>query len=481
MWQRFTERARRIVFYAQEEAGRLAENYVSTEHILLGILRENDSVAARVLDRMNMSMDVIRDRLEKQVTHGDGRLGQDMQLTPRAKRVIDLAYEEARELNNNYIGSEHMLLGLIKERDGLAGRVLIACGLTLEDMRKVVVEMQDPDKTAGSLGPSLKATDGAVTAEFVKATELLRGRSLLSMDDLSGEEILSLLGLADVLAERTRSKTERPHFRFPRTLALIFEKPSLRTRATFDIGMKQLGGHCTILGPQEIGLGTRETVPDVARNLERWVDVIAARVFDHQSLVGLRDNSNIPVINALSDLEHPCQCLADFQALKAKRGSLKGQKLAWIGDGNNVLHSLMIGGAKVGLSVSAAVPEGYDPSPEVVARAREIGSETGATFEVFRKPEDAVKDADAVYTDVWTSMGQEKEMIERVRVFRPYQVNAELMKHAKPDAVFMHCLPAHRGDEVTDEVMDGPQSIVFDQAECRLHAQKAVLLAVLGS
>jgi ornithine carbamoyltransferase len=260
---------------------------------------------------------------------------------------------------------------------------------------------------------------------------------------------------------------------------MIFEKPSLRTRVTFDLGMRQLGGLAVSLGPQDIGLGIRESVPDVARNLERWVDCIMARVFEHEKLIELRDNCKIPVINGLSDREHPCQALADLYTIQQKKGTLEGLKLAWIGDGNNVLHSLLLGCATVGMSISAACPKGYEPLPEIVEQAK--GLATKSEIQILSDPAEAVFDAEVVYTDVWTSMGHEEEMIARVRAFRSYQVNSDLMAKAKPDAIFMHCLPAHRGDEVTDEVVDGPQSVVFDQAENRLHVQKAVLALFIGA
>ena len=260
---------------------------------------------------------------------------------------------------------------------------------------------------------------------------------------------------------------------------MIFEKPSLRTRVTFDLGMRQMGGLTVVLGPQEIGLGTRESIPDVAQNLGRWCDAIMARVFDHSKLQALRDHSGVPVINGLSDREHPCQTLADLYTIQQKKGKLEGLKLAWIGDGNNVLQSLLLGGAMMGMTVAAACPKGYEPLPEIVAKARELASDDSRIV-ITQDTAEAAADADAVYTDVWTSMGQEAEQLARIQAFRAYQVNSELMAKAKPDAIFLHCLPAHRGDEVTDEVVDGPQSIVFDQAENRLHAQKAVLALLIG-
>ncbi len=261
-----------------------------------------------------------------------------------------------------------------------------------------------------------------------------------------------------------------------KTLAMIFEKPSLRTRATFEIGMNQLGGRALYFSPQEVGLGKRESVPDVARNLSRWVDVIVARVFAHATVAGLAEHATVPVINGLSDFEHPCQALGDFQTLLEHKGRLDGLTLAWVGDGNNVCHSLIAGAARLGIRMRVATPPGYEPDPAVANDARAAGGDLTLTHD----PAEAVASADAVYTDVWASMGQENEAVERAKVFRPFQVNAGLMRRAAPEALFMHCLPAHRGDEVTDEVMDAPYSVVFDQAENRLHSQKAILLALLA-
>jgi ornithine carbamoyltransferase len=307
----------------------------------------------------------------------------------------------------------------------------------------------------------------------------LKGTSLLSIADLSPEQLDGVLTATDLLASAHKERRRQFGWDYPRALAMIFEKPSLRTRVTFDLAMQQLGGLTVVLGPSEIGLGTRESVPDIAHNLERMVDAIMARVFRHEVLVELSENSSVPVINALSDREHPCQTLADLYTLQQKKGKLEGLKLAYIGDGNNVLHSLLLGCALSGMTISAACPKGYEPLQEIVDQARKLAGDD-ARIIITTDPSEAVVDADAVYTDVWTSMGQEQEQLARIQAFRSYQVNAELMAKAKPDAIFMHCLPAHRGDEVTNEVVDGPQSVVFDQAENRLHAQKAVLVLLIG-
>ncbi len=263
------------------------------------------------------------------------------------------------------------------------------------------------------------------------------------------------------------------------TMAMIFEKPSLRTRVSFEAGMTQLGGHAIYLGPNDISLGKRESVPDIARTLDRMVDLIMARTFSHGSILQLAQFADIPVINGLSDLLHPCQAVADFQTILEKKGELKGLTLAFVGDGNNVAHSLMFAGAKTGVNVRILCPEGFDPKPEMLALARDDARETGATMTVTHDLKEGVSGADVIYTDVWASMGQEAEAEKRKAIFRPYQVNAALMAMAKEDAIFMHCLPAHRGEEVTDEVIESWQSVVFDEAENRLHAQKAIILSLM--
>jgi len=265
-----------------------------------------------------------------------------------------------------------------------------------------------------------------------------------------------------------------------RFLAMIFEKPSLRTRVTFEVGVVSMGGTAIYLDHADTHLGDRESVPDVARCLSRWVHGIVGRVFSQDALEVLAAHATVPVINALSDVYHPCQALCDFFTIEEKFGSARGLKLAYVGDGNNVCNSLMVAGARVGAHVRIATPAGYEPDAEILAAARRDAAATEGSIELFRAPEDAVSGAQAVYTDVWASMGQESETDARAAIFAPYQVNAKLMSQAAPDAVFLHCLPAHRGSEVTDEVMESPRSIVFDEAENRLHVQKAILLMLLS-
>jgi ornithine carbamoyltransferase len=304
----------------------------------------------------------------------------------------------------------------------------------------------------------------------------------LSVSDLLADTDLSVrdLGLIFELAECVKaSPGTYAQALQGKQLALIFEKPSLRTRVTFEVGMTGMGGFAVYLDHEKPRLGEREAVKDIARNLERWVDGIVARTFSHESVLELADNASIPVINALTDLFHPCQALGDFFTLREKFGTLAGLKLAFLGDGYNVCHSLMITGAKLGVSVRVATPPGYEPRPEIVAEAKALAAARGATVELFNNPLEAVVGAQVVYTDVCASMGQEHAVHLREQVFAPYRVTEDLMAAADPSAVFMHCLPAHRGHEVTNEVIDSARSVVFDQAENRLHIQKALLILLL--
>jgi len=298
---------------------------------------------------------------------------------------------------------------------------------------------------------------------------------LVASADLTRERVLHLFGLAADLKQRWKAGRRGAPLA-GRTLALVFEKPSLRTRVTFEVGIVQLGGRAVYLAGGEIGMGTRESVPDVARNLSRWVDGVAARVHAHDTVATLARHATIPVINALSDHDHPCQALADYFTLWERGLDLGAMRLAWVGDGNNVCHSVMVVGALLGASVVVACPPGYEPAASVQALARRLGG----GLEVTHDPRAAATDADVLYTDVWTSMGQEAERERRLEAFQRYQINDTLVGFAKPSALVMHCLPAHRGEEITDAVLDGPRSVVLDQAENRLHAQKAVIFELLG-
>jgi len=302
-------------------------------------------------------------------------------------------------------------------------------------------------------------------------------RHFLSMDDLTADELHGLLDLAQKVKA---SPDDHAAALAGRAVGMIFEKPSTRTRVSFEVAIALMGGHPLALSSSELQLGRGETIEDTGRVLSRYLDAVVLRTFGQERLEAMASTSTVPVVNALSDYEHPCQCLADLLTVLEHRGELAGLRLAYLGDGNNVAHSLLLGGAKAGMHVRVASPAGYEPIPQVVERASEIAAETGGSVEVTADPISAATGADVLYTDVWASMGQEEEASERVLVFAPYRLDAEKVAVAKDDVIVMHCLPAHRGEEITDEVIDGPHSVVWDQAENRLHAQKALLLRLFG-
>jgi len=306
----------------------------------------------------------------------------------------------------------------------------------------------------------------------------MKGKNLVSMGDFSREQVERVIERAQALKAEWKAGGNPPLLA-GKTMAMIFEKPSLRTRVTFEAGMTQLGGHAIYLG-QDIGFGTRETIADVAANLSCWVETIMARTYAHESVVELAQEATVPVINALSDHEHPCQALAALLTLHEHKDKVQGLKLAWLGDGNNVCHSLLLICATMGIHMTAACPRGYWPDPGVVGWARKLAQESGSEIVVTTDPVAAAKGADALYTDVWASMGQESEARERSEIFPPYQVNQVLVDLAKEDVLVMHCLPAHRGEEITAEVLDGPHSVALDEAENRLHVQKALMVEMLG-
>jgi ornithine carbamoyltransferase len=303
----------------------------------------------------------------------------------------------------------------------------------------------------------------------------MKGKDFLSISDLTRDDVESIIyDATDAKSKGWTSTLEG------KILALIFEHPSVRTRMSFEVAMRQVGGQCIYLSPAEVGLGKRESVPDVARVVSRYVDCLAARTLSHETVRSLADYSGVPVINALSDFEHPCQALADLLTIYEKKGDLNGLNLAFIGDGNNVAHSLLLAATLTGMNFRIASPPGYTIKDEVLKTAKQHCASSGGTILCTEDPHEAVKQADIVYTDVWTSMGQESEVNKRIAAFTGFQVNNELMVMAKEDAIFMHDLPAHRGQEVTDDVIDGLQSVVFDQAENRMHVTKALLLHILG-
>jgi ornithine carbamoyltransferase len=306
----------------------------------------------------------------------------------------------------------------------------------------------------------------------------LRGRDFVSIHDFTPAEVAYILEVGAKLKEEKKQGVPHPHLA-GKTLGMIFQKSSTRTRVAFEVGMYQLGGHALFLSPRDIQLGRGETIQDTAQVLSRMLDGIMIRTFDHEEVLELAKWADIPVINGLTDLLHPTQVIGDMMTIKEHKGRLQGLKLAFIGDGNNVAHSLLFGGAKVGMDVVIAAPPGFEPDSRIVSLAQEDAQATGAKLWVVNDPAEAVRDADIVYTDVWASMGEEDQAAEKEQQFNKYQVNQSLMSLAKRDAIVMHCLPAKRGKEITDEVMDGPQSVVFDEAENRLHAHKAIMAVTM--
>lgn len=299
-------------------------------------------------------------------------------------------------------------------------------------------------------------------------------KHLISISDLTREEILDLIELAEKLKDERKRGVFRDYLK-NRSLAMVFELPSTRTRVSFEVAMTEMGGHALYLGWNDLQLGRGETIADTARVLSRYVSAVMARVRSHDTVVELARHSDVPVINGLSNLEHPCQILADLLTIKERKGGFN-VKLAWVGDGNNVCNSMILASAVLGFEMVVATPKGFEPNESIVRWAEE----RGAGVKITHDPESAVESADVIYTDVWTSMGQEAERNERLRIFRPFQVNSRLIERADSDVIVMHCLPAHRGEEITDDVLDGSHSVVFDQAENRLHAQKAVLLRLIS-
>ena len=341
---------------------------------------------------------------------------------------------------------------------------------------KTVIMNSKPE--AEDLAPRAHASLGIQSdTAFSEASKRLCGRDLCSIADLTVQEMAAIMELAHAVKA---APEDFRHGLDARQMVLFFEKASLRTRLTFECAMNTTGGNAIFVDQTKEPLGERESIPDVARNLERWVNVIVLRTYAHDTITEMAANSRVPVINALSDLEHPCQAIADFMTLEERFGSVEGLKFTYIGDGNNVCHSLLLTAALLGVHCTVCTPKNFGPKLEIVHKAIEIAESTGATITLTHDPIKAATAADAIYTDVCVSMGQEHESARRSPIFKPYQVNEELISHAQPSVAFMHCLPAHRGAEVTDAVLDGPQSIVFEQAENRLHAQKAIVLMLLG-
>jgi ornithine carbamoyltransferase len=471
------------MLWAQVEAMRRGEGYVESEHLLLGLLHGEETGAQRILDRMALDADGIVDAVR--VTMRPAAAGtrvESSQLSPAAKKVVQQARRETEKTGADYVGTEHLLLALLRgSENGIDSSVggwdrMQTLGLTydraLDAARAIVPEAQyvgdasRDDRQNGARAPHERLV--------MPRPGFLKGRSVLSVADLSTPEVRAVFELTrEIKSGRTPRNGEG------KTLALLFEKPSLRTRVTFTVAMSRLGGQTLHLSKDEVGLGTRESVPDTARGLSRWVEAVAIRTFGHSTVTDMAEYGSIPVLNALTDTEHPCQAFADFYTILEQRSETAGMKLVFVGDFNNVSLSLMRLAPRLGTHFTLACPVGYEPSAEIVAEVKALATAHGTNFEVSHDPLDAADDADILYTDVWTSMGQEDESERRKRDFSGFQINAGLIREAKDDVLVLHCLPAHRGEEIDGEVLDGPHSGVFDQAENRLHIQQALLAAVL--
>ncbi|MBC8138360.1 MAG: ornithine carbamoyltransferase [Fibrella sp.] len=482
----FTRNGRKAMLWAQVEAMRRGELYVEPEHLLLGLTHGEDTGALRLLDRLNLSPLQVREAISVSLKpESAGTRVASSQLSPVAKKVVEQARRETEVTGDDYVGTEHLLLAILRSaengidnREDAGGYISLQfMGLNHERAAAALIQAGEDAKTAEIAGEPVRTAFIGSTPKMPKIPArpgFIKGRHVLSVNDLTTEEIRALFDLT-----RDIKMGRNPDNGRNKTLAMIFEKPSLRTRATFSVAMTRLGGTHVYMAHTEVGLGTRETPRDVAKCLSRWVDAVAARTHAHQTVVELAEHSTVPVISALTDREHPCQAFADFYTILEHRSETAGMKLVFVGDGNNVAQSLMLLAPRLGTHFTLACPPGYEPDSDMVAQAEAMAAAHGTRFEITHDALAAADDADILYTDVWTSMGQEQESEKRMRDFTGYQINGELLREAKDDVLVMHCLPAHRGHEISDEAMDGKFSVVFDQAENRLHVQQALLAAVL--
>lgn len=473
-WDHLSYRARAAVEAALALAAERGGTLVTPEHLLAGVVADTESAFARLLARARIPIaDLQADAKAALPRKGNPReVDRQMELRAATKTVIDQAELSARMAGDGTVGTIHLVVGLLSNEESKAAEILRGHGLDLARLRELAAEM----RTSGVAPMDLAALSGLTIKQLLSRSSL-RGCNLLRISDLTPGDVAVVFAVTKKLKDMPPA--DAAGILRGKNLAMVFQKPSLRTRVTFDIGMNHLGGHAIHLGPDEIGVGERETPKDVARNLAEWVDGIVTRTFTHEMAEEIAENCDIPVINGLSDLEHPCQALADFYTLLEFKGDLPGLTLAYIGDGNNVCRSLMELAARTGVHMRVASPPGYEPDEAFTGEMSKLAGESGADVFVTNDPVEAVKDADAVYTDVWASMGQEAEAAERQQRFQGFQLNLELLKGAKPDAVVLHCQPAHRGEEISSEAMDSPNSVIFPQAGNRLHVQKALLALML--
>ena len=449
------------MLWAQAEAMRRGEDFVEREHLLLGLLHGDDTGALRLLSGIGYTAEELRLRIAGLLPPATGKpRSEGPLLAVAARQVVERARRETEGTGYNVVGTEHLLLALLHD----APASVAGLGLTYDAVAQAIsAGLADALAPAESESPGIARTPG-----------FLRGRHVLSVLDLTADEIEALFELT-----REIKLGRSPKVGEGKTAALLFDKPSLRTKVSFQVAMTRLGGASVFLSRDEVALGVREAVKDVARVISRMADAAIIRTFSHDDMVTFANFSSIPVINALDDYEHPCQALADFYTIREHRGATQGQKLVFLGDGNNVAVSLMLLAPTLGTHLTLACPSGYEPPEAVIKHARELANRYGTQFEILHDPIAASDDADILYADVWTSMGQESETKKRLADFAGFAIDEKTLREAKEDALILHCLPAHRGEEITDDAMESGQSAVFDQAENRLHVQQALLAAVL--
>ena len=482
----FTRNGRRAMLWAQVEAMRRGDSLVRCEHLILGLLHGEDTGALRLIARIGLDAADLRETISRSLPpEAAAPLVQSSQLSGDARVVVEQARRETEGTGDDYVGTEHLLLALLKA-NGATGtdKLLIPSiapylelGLTYEQGVRIAQNMTDEGvrETQNGNGMAMEGLSPVpLIPKIAPRPGFLRGRHFLSVSDLSSAEIRALFELTREI------KTGRnPQNGKGKTLALVFEKPSLRTRVSFTVAMNRLGGSALYLGHDEIGLGVREEIRDVAKVLSRMTDAVAIRAFKDSHVREFAAYATVPVVNALTDAEHPCQSLADFYTILEYRSETAGMKLVFVGDGNNVAQSLMLMAPRMGTHFTLACPPGFEPDAALVAQAQALAHLHGTRMEITNDPLSAADDADILYTDVWTSMGQEHENERRAHEFAAYQINDDLVREAKEDVLVLHCLPAHRGQEISESVMDGEHSAVFDQAENRLHVQQALLSAIL--
>jgi ornithine carbamoyltransferase len=464
----FSRNGRKALLWAQVEAMRCGETRVEAPHLILGLLHDPEANASKLLERAGVTVAEFAQAVRTTLPPTTGAIhAESLRLSVEAKKILEQAEHEQQTMGEDRIGTISLLLAIVEANPKKLAPHFTQFDLTRSNLMQVLAasdnEELESEETPVPVAPQILAHPG-----------FLKGRSLCSVSDLSPEEIR---GIFELTREIKNGKV------FPiaqgKTLALLFEKPSLRTKVSFAVAITRLGGTALYLGKDEVGLGVRESIADVARGLSRWVDAVAVRTFDHKNVTELAAHATIPIINALTDFEHPCQALADYYTVLENRSQTEGVKFVFVGDGNNVAISLMLMAPKLGVHFTLCCPVGYEPPQEVIVETQALAEHYGTHFEIEHDPLKAANDADVLYTDVWTSMGQEAETAKRLADFAGFQIGEPLLREAKQDVIILHCLPAHRGEEITNEAIESPLSKVWDEAENRLHVQQAYLAAVL--